>query len=113
MCANVQIAIEPPLRLEKMSTQKRMLGATFHLSCRLISFLANFTLARNGRPQCIAHRGYKAAWPENTMGAFVGAVDIGAHAIETDIHLSKDGIVVISHVRESRTTTATTFAYTD
>lgn len=52
-------------------------------------------------PQAIAHRGYKAAYPENTMGAFEGAVDIGACAIETDLHLSKDGVVVISHVRRS------------
>lgn len=37
------------------------------------------------------------------MDAFVGAVKAGAHAIETDIHLSKDGVVVISHVsRENR-----------
>ncbi len=33
------------------------------------------------------------------MGAFVGAVEAGAHAIETDIHLSRDGVVVLSHVR--------------
>lgn len=33
------------------------------------------------------------------MGAFKGAVEVGAHAIETDIHLSKDGVVVLSHVR--------------
>jgi phosphatidylglycerol phospholipase C len=32
------------------------------------------------------------------MGAFKGAVDVGADAIETDIHLSKDGVVVLSHV---------------
>lgn len=50
-------------------------------------------------PQAIAHRGYKAKYPENTMGAFRGAVEAGAHAIETDIHLSKDDEVVISHVR--------------
>jgi len=31
------------------------------------------------------------------MDAFVGAVKAGAHAIETDIHLSKDGVVVLSH----------------
>jgi glycerophosphoryl diester phosphodiesterase len=49
-------------------------------------------------PQAIAHRGYKAAYPENTMGAFKGAVEMGAH-IETDVHLSKDGVVVLSHVR--------------
>lgn len=48
-------------------------------------------------PQAIAHRGYKAKYPENTMGAFKGAVEIGAHAIETDVHLTKDGVVVISH----------------
>lgn len=50
-------------------------------------------------PQAIAHRGYKAAHPENTMGAFEGAVKVGAHAIETDLHLSKDSVVVLSHVR--------------
>ncbi|KAF4304528.1 Glycerophosphoryl diester phosphodiesterase [Botryosphaeria dothidea] len=48
-------------------------------------------------PQAIAHRGYKAKFPENTMAAFSGAIDVGAHAIETDVHLSKDGVVVLSH----------------
>ncbi|KAM0808616.1 putative PLC-like phosphodiesterase [Seiridium cardinale] len=48
-------------------------------------------------PQAIAHRGYKAAFPENTMAAFRSAVEIGAHAIETDLHLSSDGVVVLSH----------------
>jgi len=54
---------------------------------------------RHGRqiPQAIAHRGYKAAFPENTMSAFKGAVAIGAHALETDLHLSKDGVLVLSH----------------
>lgn len=33
------------------------------------------------------------------MAAFRGAVDVGAHAIETDVHLSSDGVVVLSHVR--------------
>ena len=49
-------------------------------------------------PQTIAHRGYKAKHPENTMGAFKGAVAASADAIETDIHLSRDGKVVLSHV---------------
>jgi len=48
-------------------------------------------------PQAIAHRGYKAAYPENTMGAFAGAISIGAHAIETDLHITKDKVVVLSH----------------
>ncbi|MCJ1254660.1 hypothetical protein MMC24_002475 [Lignoscripta atroalba] len=64
--------------------------------------LPAWTFARRDKggqqmPQAIAHRGYKAKHPENTMGAFRGAVNVGAHALETDIHLSKDGVVVISH----------------
>lgn len=64
---------------------------------------ASFTAARKDKhgkrmPQAIAHRGYKAQYPENTMGAFRGAVDVGVHGIETDVHLSRDGVVVLSHV---------------
>jgi len=67
------------------------------------SIVASFAYARKDvsgkrKPQAIAHRGYKAKFPENTMGAFKGAVDVGADALETDIHLSKDGVVVLSHV---------------
>jgi len=64
--------------------------------------VANWVWARNDKhgrrfPQTIAHRGYKAEHPENTMKAFEGAVQAGTHAIETDIHLSKDNVVVLSH----------------
>jgi glycerophosphoryl diester phosphodiesterase len=34
------------------------------------------------------------------MAAFHGAVAAGAHAIETDLHLSRDGVVVLSHVSD-------------
>lgn len=49
-------------------------------------------------PDNIAHRGYKAVYPENTLVAFEAAVEVGADAIETDLHLSKDGVVMLSHV---------------
>ncbi|EGS18661.1 glycerophosphodiester phosphodiesterase-like protein [Thermochaetoides thermophila DSM 1495] len=52
---------------------------------------------RGQPPQNIGHRGYKAAFPENTMASFRGALAAGADAIETDVHLSKDGVVVLSH----------------
>jgi glycerophosphoryl diester phosphodiesterase len=57
------------------------------------------TSDRHGRrfPQAIAHRGYKARHPENTMRAFKAAVKGRAHAIETDVHLSRDGVVILSH----------------
>ena len=56
--------------------------------------------ASNGRhvPQTIAHRGYTAKYPENTLRAFEDAVEAGAHALEADVHLTKDGVVVLSHV---------------
>ncbi len=38
------------------------------------------------------------------MGAFRGAVEVGAHALETDLHLTKDKVVVLSHVRRTRAT---------
>lgn len=69
----------------------------------LTGWVASFAFARKDesgyrKPQAIAHRGYKAKFPENTMGAFKGAVEVGAEGLETDIHLSKDGVVVLSHV---------------
>ncbi|EEY14571.1 glycerophosphoryl diester phosphodiesterase family protein [Verticillium alfalfae VaMs.102] len=48
-------------------------------------------------PQAIAHRGYKSRYPENSMAAFRAAVNVGTHAIETDIHLSADHEGVLSH----------------
>lgn len=44
-----------------------------------------------------AHRGDVKAAPENTLPAFVSAVRKGAHQIEFDVKLSKDGFLVIMH----------------
>ena len=41
------------------------------------------------------------------MAAFQSAVEVGAHALETDIHLSKDGKVVLSHVSSHKTSSGT------
>lgn len=48
----------------------------------------------------IAHRGASAYYPENTMSAFRGAVEMGADMIELDVLLSKDGIPVVFHDAE-------------
>jgi glycerophosphoryl diester phosphodiesterase len=50
-------------------------------------------------PQSIAHRGYKSKYAENTIQSFEEAIKAGAHALETDLHLSQDDVVVLSHVR--------------
>ncbi len=44
-----------------------------------------------------AHRGFSAAFPENTMLAYAEAVKAGCQGIELDVRLSRDGEVVISH----------------
>ena len=45
----------------------------------------------------IAHRGASALAPENTMTSFERAVELGADAIELDLHLSRDGELVVIH----------------
>ena len=45
----------------------------------------------------VAHRGDSAFFPENTLPAFRNALDIGVDCIETDIHLTSDGVCVIWH----------------
>ena len=44
-----------------------------------------------------AHRGASAELPENTMPAFERAVEIGVDALETDVHVTRDGRLVVSH----------------
>lgn len=45
----------------------------------------------------IAHRGASAYYPENTMAAFKGALEMEAEMIELDVMLSKDGVPVVFH----------------
>ncbi|HXJ78481.1 MAG TPA: glycerophosphodiester phosphodiesterase family protein [Candidatus Methylomirabilis sp.] len=44
-----------------------------------------------------AHRGGGLLWPENSLLAFRNAIDLGADYIEFDVHLSRDGEVVVIH----------------
>ena len=53
----------------------------------------------------IAHRGASAYEPENTLRAFDRAIDMGATMLELDVHLSRDGELVVIHDPDlSRTT---------
>jgi len=44
-----------------------------------------------------AHRGASSLYPENTMEAFSAAIEQGADCIELDVHLTKDGHIVVAH----------------
>lgn len=51
----------------------------------------------NPMPRVIAHRGDSRNYPENTLPAFISAVEMGIDVVETDIHLTRDGQLVIWH----------------
>lgn len=53
-------------------------------------------LDRRG-PVAIAHRGGAEEAPENTLPAFQAAVELGYSYLETDVHVSRDGVVVAFH----------------
>ena len=58
------------------------------------------------KPTVIAHRGFSAVAPENTLPAFQQAIDAGADMIELDIRLTTDKqFVVIHDATLERTTT--------
>lgn len=45
----------------------------------------------------IAHRGASAYTPENTLPAFEQALELGVDMIELDVHMSRDGELVVIH----------------
>ena len=45
----------------------------------------------------LAHRGLALEAPENTLAAFEHAVRVGAAYLETDVHLSADGVAMLAH----------------
>jgi glycerophosphoryl diester phosphodiesterase len=49
----------------------------------------------------LAHRGYHATQPENTLEAFSKAEELGVQGIETDVRLSADGLPVLVHDRHA------------
>ena len=50
-----------------------------------------------GSPLVIAHRGYCAAAPENTLAAFEAALRVGSDMLELDVRLDADGAPVVLH----------------
>ena len=48
-------------------------------------------------PLVLAHRGANKVAPQNTLPAFKKAIEFNADGIETDVHLCKDGEIVICH----------------
>lgn len=54
-------------------------------------------VALGERPLVIAHRGGRGLWPENSLFAFERASALGVDMLEMDLHLSRDGELVVIH----------------
>ncbi|HSH02579.1 MAG TPA: glycerophosphodiester phosphodiesterase [Anaerolineae bacterium] len=57
----------------------------------------NNQFLRPGRVLVYAHRGGGGLAPENTMAAFRQAAEMGVDGLELDVHVTADGVVVVSH----------------
>lgn len=66
-----------------------------------------------GRPLVFAHRGGRAIGPENTLVAFDLGAATGADGMELDVHLARDGRVVVCHDPTLERTTDATGALAD
>jgi glycerophosphoryl diester phosphodiesterase len=87
----------PPLRVSRRWFLIAVLGG-------LVSMLAAIVLRKGGAralrddwPANFAHRGASARAPENTLEAFRLAVRAGAGGLELDVHMTRDGEVVVIH----------------
>ena len=43
------------------------------------------------------HRGARGLWPENTLAAFAGALELGVSTVELDCGMTRDGVLVVTH----------------
>lgn len=51
----------------------------------------------HAQTKIIAHRGFSSEAPENTISAFILAIESGADYFELDVQQSADGVIVVSH----------------
>jgi glycerophosphoryl diester phosphodiesterase len=62
----------------------------------ILSLMAGGTMAAN-RILVHGHRGARAVRPENTLPAFEYAIEQGVDALELDVAVTKDNVLVVSH----------------
>ncbi|KAL1747243.1 PLC-like phosphodiesterase [Schizophyllum fasciatum] len=65
-------------------------------------------MAPRSFPDCWGHRGASASFPENTLASFEAAMRDGAEGIESDVHVSLDGVVLMFHDPSLNRTTDST-----
>lgn len=83
-----------------------LLGGWVAGSMGMVAAMVGAGAAQAPLPLLAAHRGGSLLWPENSLLAFRNALALGADFVEFDVHLSRDGEVVVIHdATLDRTTT--------
>lgn len=73
---------------------------------KTVSFLAFVMICSAAQAiEIVAHRGYSAKAPENTVAAFSAGWKAGTDACELDLHLTADDKVIICHDKDTKRTT--------
>jgi glycerophosphoryl diester phosphodiesterase len=74
----------------------------------ILVWLSSFLSGNLAAMEYVAHRGASDLAPENTLAAVRLAWELGADAVEVDVHLSRDNQVVVIHDETTRRTTGET-----
>jgi len=69
--------------------------------------------AGENKPLVFAHQGAENLWPSNTLFAFQHAAELGADVLDMDMHMTKDGALVLMHDQTVDRTTDGTGAIRD
>jgi len=69
------------------------------IDARAVVAALAFTVTTASAFDVQGHRGARGLAPENTLAAFRRALDAGVTTIETDVGVTRDGVVVIAHDR--------------
>lgn len=79
----------------------------------LVTGRYNFNIEYIKKQEITAHRGSSIKYPENTMLAFVGALNEQANWVELDVQETKDDVLVVSHDNNLKRTTGKDINITD
>jgi len=71
---------------------------------KLILFFSLIVITGYSQPKYIAHRGASYLAPENTVASAKLGWELGADAVEVDVHLSKDNRVMVIHDKSTKRT---------
>src|SRR5687768_12050974 len=92
-------------RLDGLESLQRFLRFPQELIVNSFYSLILLLATAGGSPELISHRGESHDAPENTMAAFRLAWEREVPAIELDVHLTKDGQLIVCHDPDTERTT--------